>query len=272
MFDLYRSKVEYKKINILVLLFLVSVFPTIVFANNAMMTWVSEMGDGISQINVQRMENGEWQEKEIVYSSKELNYSPTIGSSQNGNVMIVWTSKSTARSIARSILFRNGQWQSNVIIANQGGQVTTPALVFDHNNNANVVVVSDHNGLDDVYYTKWNEGKNQWTELELVNDKNETPDIFPNIVLDCYGDVQVQWQSFSLEAKGYTQLSRTYRSTESVPDQINCLSNKNRRPLTYSDITMPENWQGAVGAAVIHFPDNDLVRQQKLPQHMSNPN
>ena len=242
--------------------------PVSSIANDAILTWISELEDGVYQVNVQRMINNEWQPVEAVYSSKELNYSPTIGSNKLGDIMVVWTSRSTVRSIGRAILFHEGKWQKNEVIANQGGQVTTPAIVFDQSNNAHIVWVSDHNGLDDVFYQTWIAKRNEWTKPELVNQSNKVPDILPNVSLDLTGDVLVQWQSISLETNNYAQLSRVFETTKPASGESN---NDDLRQLSFSDITMPKDWKGSIGSAVIHFPNNYLLRQEKLPQYISNP-
>lgn len=239
-----------------------------VSASNAMLAWISEPELSESQVNVQRLENEEWLDIDVVYRSKERNYSPAVGSNGKGDVLLVWSATSTIRSVLRSRLYRDGQWQDVEILSDQGGETTTPAIIFDRNNNATVVWVSDHNGLDDVYLKRWNANLAQWSSAEKVNSKNNVPDILPSLFLDRQGNIEVHWRSYDSGSEAYVQRSRVYqqKGSQSNDDAQSDVQTGQTtlRELSSSDITMPENWQGSIGRAMLHFPDNAYVRGEKI--------
>lgn len=256
------------KYSILLLLANSFSYSTNSFAANAMLTWISGLESGMTQVNVQRMYDDVWQPVEVVYQSRERNYSPSIGSNSIGEAMVVWTATSTVRSVTRALLFQNDNWQSVQVISNQGGQTTMPAVIFDQNNDAFVAWVSDHNGLDDVYLRRWFSDSNQWSEAEKVNRDNNTPDVFPNFEVEQNGDVSLLWQGIDLESGNYISMSRVYQVL-GVESPLTLSSEKEHKELNYTDISMPESWTGSVGAAVIHFPDNKSILYEKLPRHLS---
>ena len=268
--DLIGRKIIGTKI---IFIFTLSLFLTLCvvpysFATDAVLVWVSEPESGVTQINVQRMKNNEWQTIEVVYRSRERNFSPSVGSNQNGDITVVWSATSTIRSIVRSISFQNDGWQSAQIVSNQGGEATTPAIIFDSNDIAFITWVSDHNGLDDVFYRQFDQENNAWTDIEQVNEQNEVPDIRPNLSLTQAGEIIVGWRSISKESGVYVDLDKIYTVVNSENDsdsKINADSD-----LNYSDIEMPKGWPGALGRAVIHFPANSSMRSEKLPPTYSN--
>jgi len=232
-----------------------------------MLTWVSEPEPGITQINVQRFINDQWQSPEAIYNSRELNYSPSIGSNKAGDIMVVWAATSTVRSVLRAMVYRNGEWSSSEIVANQGGRTTTPAIIFDRSNNAHVVWVSDSEGLDDIYRKQWIASTNQWTDVVKVNSDNDIPDILPELELSQDGDVLVMWRILSLETKNFVDMTKIVSPSGNQLDGIRTELNRNKLPeLSYSQVPLPKEFAGAAGAAVMHFPDNDYIQYQKLPR------
>ena len=234
-------------------------------ANDAILTWVSEPEAGRTQINVQQLINDEWQAVNVVYTSRELNLTPSIASNSIGETMVVWSSKSTVRSTIRARLFKNGRWEKNAIIANQGGQTTTPIIAFDRNNNAHVVWTSDHAGLDDIYQRQWITSSKEWREIKKVNNDNEVPDILPTVELDANDDILIQWQSASLETNNYIEQSNTIAVNNSAQSNIITSQDSSEPQLSYSDIKMPKDWQGYIGTAIIYFPNNHSNKYERLP-------
>lgn len=229
-------------------------------ADDAMIAWVSEPEAGETEINVQIMNDDHWLEKQSLYRSRERNYSPAIGSNTQGDILVAWTATSTVRSVLRAMFYQNGMWQPVEILANQGGQTTRPAIIFDRNDNASVVWVSDHNGLDDVYISRWNRDNNEWSPEEQVNPANTVPDIQPSMSIDIQGNVVVHWKSVDEDSGSYVDLTKVYQVEES-PSLI--ISDEHRE-LSAVDIDMPENWQKSIGRAEMHFPDNIQIRQEKI--------
>ena len=248
---------------------------TLGYANEAILTWVSEPTTDNTQINVRRFENEQWLTLEKIYESNELNSSPSVGSNLAGDIMVVWSSQSVIRSTIRAKMLRNGEWQNSTVVVNQAGQLTSPIIGFDGEGNAHLLWVSDQRGLDDVYHKKWISETSQWSAIQQINAENQVPDIRPEIFYDA-GDMYVRWQSFSLETGEYVQeqvllISATQdqlsqqESTKKNADESNNLTElsvSNDRSI--EDIRLPDDFDYIDKAAGIHFPNNRQIKFFRL--------
>lgn len=238
-------------------------------AADALLTWVSLPEQGVSQVNMQRLINDEWQAVEEIYRSNDRVFSPAVSSNKNGDILVVWTSTSTIRSVVKAAFNIDGVWQTPLIIANQGGLVTTPVVVFDHNNNAFIAWATDHNGRDDVYWQQWFAKTEEWSAAERANQENSVPDFLPSLTLNQNGDVLLEWQFFDRSSAAAITLSRVFEieHSENIPLQ----QNEKLKELSFADVTLPDDWAGASGRAVMHFPNNSSVMYEKLPRYVSQP-
>jgi len=238
--------------------------PHVAEAANAVLTWANEPEVGITAIAVQRMENDQWARPETVYRSKEFNVAPSVGSDEQGTALLVWQSTSTVRSILRYSFKRQGAWQKVGKMPDQGGEVTTPAVIFDHNNSAWVFWVSDQNGLDDVYYRRWSAVNQRWSSIEMANDKNSVPDILPEVQLDKQGDVVLTWRQYDGKTGSYVKRSKVYY-VGNRDDSVAQTDFDDNKELTSGDIKLPDDWV-SVSRAVMHFPNNRRQRHEVLIQ------
>ena len=238
-------------------------------ATDALLTWISLPEQGVSQVNVQRFVNDEWQTADEIYRSKDRVFSPAVSSNKNGDVLVVWTSTSTVQSVIKAAFNINGVWQTPQTIANQGGETTTPVVVFDHNNNAFVAWANDHNGGDDIYWQQWFAETEEWSTAERANQENSAPDFLPGLILNQNGDVLLEWQFFDRSSATTIAMSRVFEieRSENIPLQ----QNEKSKELSFADIALPDDWAGASGRAVMHFPDNSSVMYEKLPRYVSQP-
>lgn len=229
-------------------------------ANDALLTWSEKNEQKGTSIYVSLLSLTACHVSETVFSSAELNVSPSITGDSSGNMMAIWKSDSSSSSVLKFALRRNQQWSAASILTSQGGETTSPEIISDNNGQIWIFWVSDHNGLDDIFYSKFDIGANEWTLPVQINESNEVPDVSPMASLNLNGDVVIQWSQYDRQQGQYVTLSKTFsEENQQAIDE----DTSQTEELKSVDFELPTNWR-PLGSVNFYFPANSYNKSQSL--------
>ncbi len=228
-----------------------------VSAQDAEFIWAEDDYSG-SQIYLSQHKNGVWQPAQKIIDDHNLNILPTLGGNSKNQRLAVW---STVDNKAKSVLkfsIRNGNhWTVPQILTDQMPTNLAPVAVFDANDIGWVFWSANNGEDDDIYVSKYEQGI--WSNPEMVNDENNTPDILPEAGLDNNGNIWVSWQQ--LQDNGYVDITRSYETksqskmlTSNAITMQSVTQIKSRSNLD-NNIQPPKMFKGR-SRATMYFPTN----------------
>jgi len=206
--------------------------------------------------------NGEeWELHESpIYSSANSLTTPTIGTSQSGKKILIWSEQRRLKSVlmTKQAVYHHSQtssdvdllWSEATVFADIGLENLGPSIVFDFNDDAWVFWAASRNKPSDVYFVK--STVLGWADPKRVHAANQVPDNQPIVTVTELGNVHVEWQTFDLITGNYIVDSREYL-IETLPAMKE--SQVSEKQLTQNDINYP-GFLASNNRVVLHFPKN----------------
>ena len=191
----------------------------------------------------------QWHADEIVEQSGDsTNYSASIGGGSNDQVIAIWSSeKQNSVSLKYKVRSKQGQWSESKLLTDQNGENLNPEIIFDSSNIGWVFWVSDQDGDDDIFMSRWVGA--QWLPPTKVNMENDVPDISPEAHLEDKGSVTVVWQSYDKSQRAYIEKSHTFENSSAK--QISMTGTETGLDdINFHSLNLPAT------KIVIQFPDN----------------
>ena len=156
-----------------------------------------------SEIQVRHYDGKQWNEQLIAHSNAAgFSYAPTVTVDSQENVLVAWVDRvgASTQLMYRAMNDRE-QWRDVAIeVGSVEGEKTTPVLFRSISGEVYLSWVSDENGLDDVFLSRWDPAEG-WLSPAVLSQDNEFPDVTPNFeyIEDSKGefDLSVVWQARS---------------------------------------------------------------------------
>ena len=223
------------------------------FASEADLLWV-EVGVP-NQIMRSKLDNYQWSEPEVIYSSKNSLTSIGVVKDLEENEFLVWTEQLKTRSVIMKMQRGNRQnsWSPAKLFIDFGKENLASTMVVDRTNQIWLFFSSNQGDLDDVYLSI--RSKSGWSTPTKVNSKNKVPDIQPHAKLTKDGDVYVSWRSYDFGTGDYlTQdvvfeldksLKSSYKTDPVVPE------------LSFNDLVLP-SYIPSTYTGLVYFPKNRI--------------
>ena len=235
----------------------------------AEVVWV-ESDDSLNHILFASFDGEHWKQRSTpLYSSSNPLTTPTIGTKQSGEKLVLWTEQKKARSPLLSILGRpqlndpeTVSWSDPTIFSNLRVENLAANVLVDVNQQFWVFWSASGSEQSDVFFTR--ELVDDWTSPNKVNDQNSVPDSQPIAHNDVAGNVVVEWLTFDLSSIQYIGQSAIYSSggtklSIELSKKIQTLSihATSEQNLNKIDLPtfLPDNLR-----IFIHFPKNKLVQ------------
>ncbi len=202
-----NEKIYTNPCTIILLLLLLSIsVPIVLYAETtASITWSDN--DGIQeQIYFSSYANGAWANPVQLTKSDSLDYYPSIGKGENGNTWVVWSSNHKDSILLMYTVGSTNGWAEPKTIETGMSSNTAVSIIVDQQNTPWIAWAGFDGNDDDIFWSKW-EGDN-WTHPKLLSTPNDYPDLLPDLSINSFGIITVQWQRFNGDR--YVTDSRSY--------------------------------------------------------------
>ncbi len=182
----------------------------------AEMAWVKE--------NVTRFDIGycfydgqNWSDGIILTTGNPVNFTPSIAKKKNGNTWLIWSSDTGEQyHLYHTIISSDNSVEGPFLIETGMTSNATPVIIIDSADTA-WIVWSGNNGADDDIYYSSHDGF-RWAQPKRLHQKNEVPDVFPQLNVEKTGTVRVDWTT--VDSSGITKSSKYLLNNQKEVDTL----------------------------------------------------
>ncbi len=178
---------------------------------DADMVWHESQSD-LRTIVISLYRDGQWGQPQKIYQTKSFVSSAVSSTLQDGRKIVFWSEDQKEKTklyfTVQQSLGDMSRWSEPLLLPFKCRECLAATAVLDFYGNLWLFWTDNASGHDDVFYSIYTNG--QWASVEQVNAKNQVPDILPISNLNDQGQVEVQWQSYSVLSTVYQTSSKTF--------------------------------------------------------------
>ena len=230
----------------------------------AELLWVEQVQKE-QQIKFSELVDGEWSDPTTLFASENALTSPALGSSSNGDRLVIWTEQRRTKTVLQSMQqTAGGTWGAVRIFSETGRENYAASIVHDLNDVAWVFWSSTRSDLSEIFMVK--SGPTGWSKPLQIHPDNAVPDILPVAALNSEGDVEVEWTQYSFVQGKYLRTSRTFAALQSgsVADQnIRRLAS---HAMNAEDLKLP-NFLPDNALSTLHLPTNMMIQSRPISRN-----
>jgi hypothetical protein len=140
-------------------------------------------------------QNNKWSFPEKISEDNFDNLHPCIDRDSHGVKWVVWTAAKQNGFDIHYVNSQENKWTAVRTIPSHLSMNIAPVIVIDESDVPWVVwAANDSDSMDDIYFSRFIDGK--WQGPELVNRKNDVPDVLPVIDINDRGQCRVIWDGY----------------------------------------------------------------------------
>ncbi|MDW7772698.1 MAG: hypothetical protein SCH71_07380 [Desulfobulbaceae bacterium] len=174
----------------------------------AEMVWIGPEKTG-NMVFYSYLQEDVWSKPLRLSHENLTNLVPTIASDRSNRTFVVWTVVTGGESFLHFVILRDGKIETGPLKIETGMATNMAPFLAEDYDGAIWLAWSGNNGTtSDVYSSYWE--NNRWQPAKRVHEKNNVPDILPQLKADPEGTVSVSWNSFG--ADGYRTMTRKLKN------------------------------------------------------------
>lgn len=175
--------------------------PLSVFAGNGRsnlqqmdIVWAAENGSG-HDVFFSTSQGEKWTAPMRISNDNSDNLHPCIDMAADGTKWMVWTAVKQNGFEIGYVVNQHERWTDPQIVPSDLSMNIAPTIVIDEADVPWVVWAgNDSVSMDEIYFTRFING--EWQIPQLVNSKNNVPDVLPVIDINVHGRCRVIWDGY----------------------------------------------------------------------------
>lgn len=153
-------------------------------------------------------DEGEWSEGVQITHDQYQNLHPVIVRSADGYRFVAWTAFSSDKeSVINWSEYVDGSWSDAQTVEFEMTSNIKPSIAMDEEGVIWMTWSANRGDLDEIFYSRFIAG--QWESPKLVNQKNDVPDVLPEIYQDTNATMSIQWTGFK-PGEGYVRFQTAW--------------------------------------------------------------
>jgi len=212
------------------------------------------------EIMIAHYNDQQWTDAESIYQSDNPLTSVAMATDLDGGKIVVFSEILKTRTVLMKMQMhpQSLAWSNAELFVDFGKENFAASLVTDASNTVWLFWSANNGDLDDIYFIR--RTSSGWSVPQRVNEKNEVPDIKPHARINHNGEVEVEWQTYSMLLRSY-QGAHSVLITESSKTEADKTVLKPE--ISLSEIRLPAIVKKQL-SSLIHFPSNILVQSIRL--------
>ncbi|MBL4671860.1 MAG: hypothetical protein JKX81_06335 [Arenicella sp.] len=227
----------------------------------AELVWVDSQA-GSHRLMLSQLTGDKWSDPLAVYTSENFITTPALSTDLSGNKLLIWSEQNDNSTVLMSARRASPdiEWQRARKLNGFKAENLSPSIIVDSSNRQWVFWSSNHEGLDDIYYSRKDGSK--WSSPSRVHANNDVPDIQPIASLNKDLNVVVAWKAYDQPSGQYLTSQRVFTIDNSSKSRYK-ISLRNTQQESISDVIMP-GFLPRNSAVALHFPNNNIEQSIRL--------
>ncbi|MEO0134648.1 MAG: hypothetical protein ABIK72_07850, partial [candidate division WOR-3 bacterium] len=169
-----------------------------------------------------------WTESEVVDSSPNFIYPPSIAIFPDGRIGITYCKIYNSFYQVFYKEKNESGWQPTIMLTTSNFHKYYPAIAIDQNNNVHIVWEGREQGIsnDQIFYRKRN-NNNNWEEVILISENFSRSQYNPTIIADKENNIHIAWYGYHPEQSIYYRIYYRYKSNNGNWENVDTIAGAN---------------------------------------------